>query len=332
VSLIPAGAPEAPILYPDSDGKPMADNTKQGRWIFVLYGNIAALFRHRLDVFVAQNLLWYALQGHPDACNAPDVLVAFGRPQGDRGSYKQWEEDGVPVTVVFEVLSPGNTDAEMARKFAFYEEYGVEEYYIYDPDKDTLQAFFRHGTALLRQRPAHNLVSPRLRIRFDLSGPEMVVYYPDGTPFLTFEQLREAWEQAKRQAEQAQRQAEQAQRQAEQAQRQAEQAQRQTEEERKERRAAEEQARQEHEDRLAAERQAQQAHEQRLAAQRQAEEAHEQRLAAQRQLEQQRHQTDQARQRTARLAELSRKARRGQASPDELRELERLEEEASGSS
>ena len=31
--------------------------------------------------------------------------------------------------VVFEVLSPGNTPAEMKRKRLFYERYGVKEYY-----------------------------------------------------------------------------------------------------------------------------------------------------------------------------------------------------------
>jgi Uma2 family endonuclease len=29
---------------------------------------------------------------------------------------------------------PNNTLAEMIRKFRFYERYGVEEYYVYDPD------------------------------------------------------------------------------------------------------------------------------------------------------------------------------------------------------
>src|SRR5438876_11083775 len=42
------GAPAAPVTavnYPDSDGRPMADNTKQARWITVLFGNLCALFR-----------------------------------------------------------------------------------------------------------------------------------------------------------------------------------------------------------------------------------------------------------------------------------------------
>jgi Uma2 family endonuclease len=47
-------------------------------------------------------------------------MVAFGRPKGYRGSYKQWEGDNIPPQVVFEVLSPGNSPAEMDLKFQFY--------------------------------------------------------------------------------------------------------------------------------------------------------------------------------------------------------------------
>jgi Uma2 family endonuclease len=186
------------IVYPESDGLPMSDNTKQLRWIVTLYGNIAALFRDRADVFVSGNLLWYPVEGRPDIRCAPDVLVAFGRPKGDRGSYKQWEEGGVAPAVVFEVLSPSNTPAQMNEKLAFYEDYGVEEYYMYDPDANQLTAFVRSGDVFRRVRKLDNFVSPRLGIRFDVSGPDLVVYGPDNRPFLTFEELDRARSQAKK--------------------------------------------------------------------------------------------------------------------------------------
>jgi Uma2 family endonuclease len=181
--------PSGAIVYPESDGKPMADNTKQLRWIVRLYDNLEALFAKRADVFVGSNQFWYPVEGEPGTNQAPDVYVVFGRPKGDRPSYKQWEEGGVPMTVVFEILSPGNDFMEMDDKHAFYEDHGVEEYYLYDPDKNILKAFVRQGAVFPRVRPVHGLVSPRLGIRFDLSWPEMAVYYPDGRPFLTFEQV-----------------------------------------------------------------------------------------------------------------------------------------------
>ena len=116
----PAIATEQPLteaeLYPDSDGKPMSDNTVQHRWIDMLFHNINSLFAQRDDVFVAADLMWYAVERHPRESAGPDVMVVFGRPKGDRGSYKQWREAGIPPTVVFEVLSPANSDEEMAKK------------------------------------------------------------------------------------------------------------------------------------------------------------------------------------------------------------------------
>jgi Uma2 family endonuclease len=202
-----APTPASAIVYPESDGKPMADNTKQFRWIQVLHGNIAALYHDREDVFVAGDLLCYPREGHPEINIAPDVLVVFGRPRGDRRSYKQWEEGGVPLTVAFEVLSPNNTVPEMARKFDFYEENGIEEYYVYDPDSNYLQVFVRRGEVLVRVRKPDGFISPRLGIRFDLSGPEMAVFYPDGRRFLTFEELEAAHAQAVQQAKDAEQRA-----------------------------------------------------------------------------------------------------------------------------
>ena len=167
-------APEAAVVYPESDGKPMADNTKQARWIMVFHGNLEALLRD-VEAFVAANLMWYAKDGFPEECASPDVFVAFGRPRGERRSYQQWREADVAPQIVFEILSQSNTGPEMEEKEAFYTEYGVEEYYIYDPDKDHLDVYLRQGTVLRRKWVLHEFTSPKLGIRFDLTGPEMQV-------------------------------------------------------------------------------------------------------------------------------------------------------------
>src|SRR5215217_4662375 len=109
----PAAQPA--IVYPESDGQPMADNTKQFRWIVTIEGGLDALFRDHPQVFVAGDLLWYPVEGRPDIRMAPDVLVSFGRPKGDRGSYQQWCEQHIAPQVVFEILSPGNRAAEMIK-------------------------------------------------------------------------------------------------------------------------------------------------------------------------------------------------------------------------
>ena len=116
------------IEYPESDGLPMADNTLQFRWISTIMWGLDALFLHDANVFVAGNLLWYPVKGEPTIRIGPDVLVALGRPRGERRSYKQWEEGNLAPQVVFEVLSPGNRPGAMGEKLQFYELYGVEEY------------------------------------------------------------------------------------------------------------------------------------------------------------------------------------------------------------
>jgi len=195
------------ILYPDDDGLPMSDNTRQFQWIVTLQGNLDALYRDNPDVFVAGNLLWYAVEGQPTVRRAPDAMVVFGRPKGYRGSYLQWKEDGIAPQVVFEVLSPGNEEAEMDRKFAFYDAYGVEEYYLYDPDAIELSGWRRHLGRLQPILQMDGWVSPQLGIRFDLSRDELIVIRPDNTPFFTFLELDELQKQALRQADEARRQA-----------------------------------------------------------------------------------------------------------------------------
>ena len=191
------------IIYPESDGKPLAENTKQLRWIVTLFDNLSALFDDRPDVFIGGDQLWFPVEDELDICTAPDVYVVFGRPKGDRSCWKQWEEKGIPMTVVFEVLSHSNSGAETSDKLAFYDDYGVEEYYLFDPDTSRLHGYVRRGEVLLRVRQMNGFVSPRLGIQFDLSGAELVVRYPDGQPFRTFEKLKAEHEQAVKRAEQA---------------------------------------------------------------------------------------------------------------------------------
>jgi Uma2 family endonuclease len=207
------------IVYPERDGQPMADNTKQFRWIVTIENGLDALFKDDPNVFVAGDLLWYAVEGKPNIRMAPDAMVVFGRPKGDRGSYQQWREGGIAPQVVFEVLSPGNRLAEMIKKFQFYDRYGVEEYYIYDPDAGELSGWARTADGdLLEIETMSGWVSPRLGVRFDLNQGELELYYPDGRKFASYLELIEQREQARQQAEQARQQAEQARQQAEQAQ------------------------------------------------------------------------------------------------------------------
>lgn len=191
------------IEYPDSDGEPMSDNTLQFKWIVMIKEGLEALFRNNPNVFVAGDLLWYPVQEKPEIRRAPDAFVAFGRPKGYRGSYKQWEEGGIAPQVVFEVLSPGNRPAETTRKFSFYERYGVEEYYVYDPENGELAGWLRGPSGLEEVENMNGYTSPRLGVRFEPGeGPDALkIIGPDGRPFATYVELFEQREAERQRAD-----------------------------------------------------------------------------------------------------------------------------------
>ena len=204
------------IIYPDSDGQPMADNTKQFRWIVTIKENLEILFADVADVFVAGDFLWYPVQGNNKTRIAPDIMVVFGRPKGDRGSYKQWEEENIAPQVVFEILSPGNRPQEMMKKLLFYQYYGVDEYYVYDPDDIDFTGSIRVGDRLETIQEMDGWISPRLGIRFQLTAETLEIYRPDGEKFLTPVELYQLRQQEQQRADQEQQRADQEQQRADQ--------------------------------------------------------------------------------------------------------------------
>ena len=179
------------LTYPDSDGQPMADNTKQFRWIVLIKENLELLFANEPEIFVAGDLLWYPVEGHPEIRVAPDAMVVFGRPKGDRGSYRQWEEDNIAPQVVFEILSPGNRLREMTRTWEFYDRYGVEEYYIYDPTDNELEGMQRQEGRLRVIPEMDHWISPKLGIKFVPTPETLEVYRADGRKFLSTLELEQ---------------------------------------------------------------------------------------------------------------------------------------------
>jgi Uma2 family endonuclease len=203
----------------------MANNSEQFRLIVTIEGNLELTYADAPQVFVAGDMFWYPVEGDNQTRTAPDVMVVFGRPKGDRGAYLQWEEGGIAPQVVFEIVSPGNRRQEMADKFAFYDRYGVEEYYLYDPGRGRLQGWLRGDSGALEPiARMQNWRSPRLGVRFVLVGLELQLYNPDGSPFLSFVELGQRLEVVEKRALEALWQVDEAEARAEEAQAQAERA------------------------------------------------------------------------------------------------------------
>jgi Uma2 family endonuclease len=195
--LLTVNQPEAPPFisvydpfYPDSDGEPVANNTEQFELMQMLQGNLDALTSNPDRAFVAADLFWYPIEGNNKIVYAPDVLVAIGRPKGMRFSYRQWEERHQPPQVVFEIISPSNTQREMDRKLLFYNTHGVEEYYIYDPKSYEFRVWLRTEAGLDWVDYGPRWTSPSLGIHFELAPDRpWQIFTPDGDRFLTFQEL-----------------------------------------------------------------------------------------------------------------------------------------------
>jgi len=216
-TLIP---PPQDILYPETDGLPLSDNTKQFRLIMTTQGGLDALFRNE-PVFVAGNLLWYPVPKKPGQkaaeSKAPDVMVIFGQDRRDRTSYLQWEENDLGPQVVFEFVSKNNTQEEVeGDKLRFYQKHRVDEYYIHDPDQGTLKGWTREGTWFQPIPDMNGWTSPQLGIRFQLIGKDLQLYYPNGEPFETYPEIMAQREQERQRADREQSLREQAETQLEQ--------------------------------------------------------------------------------------------------------------------
>ena len=120
------------VLYPCSDGRPMADNAWQSRAILRAAGDLEVAHP---DALALADILVYPEEGNPRNRIAPDVLVAFGVGTHSRSSYLVWEE-GKPPDWVLEVASPSTASKDLDFKRRAYAAMGVPEYWLFDPKGD----------------------------------------------------------------------------------------------------------------------------------------------------------------------------------------------------
>jgi Uma2 family endonuclease len=190
------------IIYGNNNSKPISDDTEQFRLIVLIKENLELLFADNPNVFIAGNLLWYPVEGKNNIYQPPDVMVVFGRSKRYRSFYQQWNEDDIGPQVVFEIWD-GNRIGLIIEKFRFYRNYGVEEYYLYDPQTLELTGWQRVEEQLEEIEQMDGWVSPRLGVRFQLSETELQIFGPSGTPFMSFVELDRLRQQAEVRAQQA---------------------------------------------------------------------------------------------------------------------------------
>ncbi len=126
------------IVYPESDGEPMAETEDHLDETIYLIEALRERFRDTPDVYAWGDLFLYFKEGDPRSVVSPDVFVIKGVSKRRRRIYKFWEEQGRGPCLVVEVTSDSTRDEDLGRKKNLYERLGVEEYVLYDPLGDYL--------------------------------------------------------------------------------------------------------------------------------------------------------------------------------------------------
>jgi Uma2 family endonuclease len=163
------------IVYPESDGEPMAESDLHRKEMTYLIDALGQHFARDANVYVAGNLFLYYKKGDPRSVVAPDLFVVKGVAKRDRKVFKLWEE-GQPPSLVVEVTSGSTKDEDIAKKKPIYERLGVEEYFLFDPLGDYLDPRLQ-GFRLIRGRYASarpeadgSLISRTTAVTFRLEG------------------------------------------------------------------------------------------------------------------------------------------------------------------
>lgn len=134
VQKIPYAPTETADLYPESDGKPMADTDLHIKWILWTRQVLEWRFEQRPDVYISGNIMMYDIEGPRRTAVSPDILVAFGIGKKERRTYKVWEEGKAP-DFVMEFSSKRTYQNDLDRKVSHYAAMGIPEYFLYDVDR-----------------------------------------------------------------------------------------------------------------------------------------------------------------------------------------------------
>lgn len=138
--LYPDSDYEDGVYYPSSDGKPMAETGIHVHALLMLYELLHIFFKDRSDVLITGNQFWYWEKGNPKARRAPDVMVVPGVPsEPPRRSYRMWLEGNTLPAAIFEMSSRKTIEKDLGVKFKLYEQLGVHEYFMFDPDRRVLR-------------------------------------------------------------------------------------------------------------------------------------------------------------------------------------------------
>jgi Uma2 family endonuclease len=114
-----------PVVYPESDGEPMAEMEVHILALIDLLSTLRFHYRSQPDFYVIGNMFLYYQEGNPNARKAPDLMVVKGIDTSFlRRTFKTWEEKAVP-SVIVELTSKDTWQEDLGPKKTVYAQLGV---------------------------------------------------------------------------------------------------------------------------------------------------------------------------------------------------------------
>lgn len=178
----------AEIYYPESDGKPIGETDFHIQTITYPYQTLSAFFASETDVKVLADIMFYYEEGNPRKVFSPDVMVVKGVGNHPRRTFKLWEEKQFPQ-VIFEISSRKTWGDDLNKKWFLYQQFGVKEYYIFDPEYDYLPEpliAYRSKRGELKQVPIKNnrIYSEELGLEIVDTGEGLRLFDPETNQFM----------------------------------------------------------------------------------------------------------------------------------------------------
>ncbi len=174
------------VVYPESDGKPMAESDSHRVEMAEYAINVLEdHFRDEARVYVSGNNFLYYTRGEPRDVVSPDCYVVRGVEKRQRRTFKVWEEKGARPCFALEVTSRSTRREDMGEKMAKYrDDLGVPEYFIFDLHAEWIPERLR-GYGLARGvyeplTPAKNgrLISRELGLELGVSNGHLRFFKP----------------------------------------------------------------------------------------------------------------------------------------------------------
>ena len=123
------------IVYPESDGMPLADGFYQEEYFLDILPTLKLFFESDPRVVISGNTFIYYLEGDPQSWISPDCYVALDVSMDsiDRyNTYRVWEVGKVPEFIL-EIGSPSAATNDLGDKRDLYARMGIGEYWLFDP-------------------------------------------------------------------------------------------------------------------------------------------------------------------------------------------------------